>query len=288
MKRQPVLPVRLDHPVLMVAGYHLRDMERETEQQRLAALARAAGPPGRSLLGVLIEWLRAGRPARNRPQVDFDAGPLPGAGARAEMPLPSLRRHDGHMVLGYVGGARNQAVETQHELSTATAGGQRTYAGTTIVRHARPGDAAAIAGIYNQAIAARTATFETVPRTARQIEAVLAERGENYPILVVERGDRIVGWAASSPHSERACFAGIADYAVYVASAARSTGVGRAALEALIQECERRGFWKLFSRIFPENTASRALARSLGFREVGVLRCHAQVAIPDHIGRRRQ
>ena len=52
---------------------------------------------------------------------------------------------------------------------------------------------------------------------------------------------------------------------------------GRVALAALIEECEARGHWKLLSRIFPQNEASLALARSLGFREVGVYRRHGQL-----------
>jgi L-amino acid N-acyltransferase YncA len=168
-------------------------------------------------------------------------------------------------------------MEMQHDVSASTTGGQRTYRRTTTVRQARRDDAAAIADIYNQAILARTSTFETTPRTAEQLEAVLAERGDSYPTMIVECGLRVVGWAAGSPHSTRDCFAGIAECSVYVDSAARGIGVGRTALEALINECERRGFWKLLSRIFPENTASRALARSLGFREVGVLEHHAPV-----------
>jgi L-amino acid N-acyltransferase YncA len=147
----------------------------------------------------------------------------------------------------------------------------------TVVRQARANDAGDIARIYNQAIRARTATFETEPRTAKQIEALLRERGTTYPTMVVERAGRVVGWAGSSPHSTRACFACIAEFSVYVDREVRGRGVGRAALEALVTECERRGFWKLLSRVFPENIASRMLCRSLGFREVGVLRCHAPV-----------
>jgi phosphinothricin acetyltransferase len=48
-------------------------------------------------------------------------------------------------------------------------------------------------------------------------------------------------------------------------------------LERLLDECAQRGFWKLVSRVFPENTASRALCRSLGFREVGVYQRHARL-----------
>ncbi len=147
----------------------------------------------------------------------------------------------------------------------------------TVVRQACLDDAGAIARIHNQAILARTSTFETEPRTPAAIEALLMERGTTYPTIVVERAGRVLGWAGSSPHSTRACFARIAEFSVYVDRDVRGRGVGRAALEALVAECELRGFWKLLSRVFPENIASRMLCRSLGFREVGVLHCHAPV-----------
>jgi phosphinothricin acetyltransferase len=142
---------------------------------------------------------------------------------------------------------------------------------------ARRDDAAAIAHIYNQGIAERVATFETEPRSAADIAAALDERGERYPTLVVERGGRVVAAAWAGRYRERECYAGVAEFSVYVERAARGSGAGRLALEALIGECERRGFWKLVSRVFPENTASRALCRGVGFREVGIYRRHAQL-----------
>ena len=68
------------------------------------------------------------------------------------------------------------------------------------------------------------------------------------------------------------------EFSVYVRTrprAARDSAERRC--KALIDECERRGLWKLVSRVFPENEASLALCRSLGFREVGVYRRHAQL-----------
>jgi phosphinothricin acetyltransferase len=41
-------------------------------------------------------------------------------------------------------------------------------------------------------------------------------------------------------------------------------------MQALLEAAEVAGFWKLVSRAFFENTASGALLKSLGFREVGV------------------
>jgi phosphinothricin acetyltransferase len=145
------------------------------------------------------------------------------------------------------------------------------------IRRATAGDAVEIARIYNEGIEERTATFETEPRTPEQISDLLREREQRYPTVVLERDGRLVAWAGTSEDRARPCYAGIAEFSIYVDRAARGTGAGRAALAALMVEAERAGFWKLVSRIFPENAASRALCRAVGFREVGVYRNHARL-----------
>jgi phosphinothricin acetyltransferase len=141
-------------------------------------------------------------------------------------------------------------------------------------RPARPADAPAIAAIYNEGIAGRNATFETDPRTPEQILAWLEGR---HPVVAVEEQGELLGFAAAFPYRSRPCYAGIAEFSVYVAPGARRRGVGQAAMEALAAACATEGCWKLVSRVFPENEASRALLRSCGFREVGVYERHAQL-----------
>jgi phosphinothricin acetyltransferase len=48
-------------------------------------------------------------------------------------------------------------------------------------------------------------------------------------------------------------------------------------MEALFVAARDAGFWKLVSRVFVENDASRALLRAVGFREVGVYERHGQL-----------
>jgi phosphinothricin acetyltransferase len=64
---------------------------------------------------------------------------------------------------------------------------------------------------------------------------------------------------------------------MYVRRDWRRRGVGDLLVAALISEAERLGLWKLLSRIFPFNDASRALCRKHGFREVGVYEKHARL-----------
>ena len=145
------------------------------------------------------------------------------------------------------------------------------------VRSAAPEDAGEITRIYNQGIEDRLATFQTEPRPVEEVAAVLRQRAGRYPAVVVEDGGRLVAWAWASPYRERPWYQGIAEYSVYVERGERGRGAGRAAVAELIGRCEAAGFHKLVARIFPENEASRALCRSLGFREVGVYRRHARL-----------
>jgi phosphinothricin acetyltransferase len=62
----------------------------------------------------------------------------------------------------------------------------------------------------------------------------------------------------------------VAEGSVYVAEEARSQGVGRRILTALVERSEGAGIWTIQASIFPENVASVALHRSCGFRVVGV------------------
>jgi phosphinothricin acetyltransferase len=142
------------------------------------------------------------------------------------------------------------------------------------VRPATPGDAAALAGIYNQGIEDRVATFETRPRTADDVRRWFAGR---HPVVVAEDGGRVVAFAAASEYRPRDCYAGVAECSVYVARDARGRGVGRAALAGLVAACAAAGFWKLVSRVFVDNAASRGLCRAAGFREVGVYEKHGRL-----------
>ena len=144
-------------------------------------------------------------------------------------------------------------------------------------RLATPADAPAIAAIYNEGIADRIATFETEPRTPEQLHAQLIDKGDRFPTVVVERSGRVVAWASAGPYRSRPAYSGVAEHSVYVARAARGTGAGRAALEELCRSYAERGFWKIVSRIFPENTASLILHERCGFRVVGVYRRHGKL-----------
>jgi phosphinothricin acetyltransferase len=135
-------------------------------------------------------------------------------------------------------------------------------------------DVPAITAIYNEGIEGRQATFETRLREPAEVQEWLASE---LPFLVAEEDGAVVGWARAQPYADRCVYAGVAEFGVYVAGGARGRGVGGALLNRLADEAEAAGLHKLTSRVFTTNAASRALHRTCGFDEVGVVRRHAML-----------
>ena len=134
----------------------------------------------------------------------------------------------------------------------------------------RPEDWEDVRRVFLEGIATGNATFETRAPSWERWDAehlpaprVAAREGEDR---------RLAGWAALSPFSSRAVYAGVAEVSVYVGAEARGRGVGKALLGELVARSEAEGLWTLQAGIFPENEASIALHRAHGFHVVGVRR----------------
>jgi phosphinothricin acetyltransferase len=122
-----------------------------------------------------------------------------------------------------------------------------------------------VARIYAEGIATGDATFETdVPSWERWDTGHLRE----HRFVALSDG-AVVGWIAVGPVSDRCVYGGVVEDSVYVAEDARGRGVGRVLLEALVASTEAAGIWTIQTGIFPENEASVALHRRVGFEIVG-------------------
>lgn len=145
----------------------------------------------------------------------------------------------------------------------------------TSVRAASAEDAEAICAIYNAALAERSSTFETEPRsTANYVERITDTR---FPFLVRDAGQGVLGWAGLASYSSRACYSGISECSVYVSPDARGQGLGTALTEALAVTAVDLGFHKMIGKLFTDNLASIRLVERCDFTRVGLHRRHGRL-----------
>jgi len=126
-------------------------------------------------------------------------------------------------------------------------------------------DWTAVRDIYREGIEAGSATFETEVPSWEEWDGTHLRDCR----LVAKTNGEVVGWAAISPTSCRCVYRGVGEVSLYVKASARRHGIGKALLNAVIEESERIGIWTLQGCAFPENIASIAVQKACGFREVG-------------------
>jgi L-amino acid N-acyltransferase YncA len=131
----------------------------------------------------------------------------------------------------------------------------------------RPVDWPAVRAIYEQGIETGDATFDT---EAGDWEHWDAGHLEECRLVARDGAGELVAWAALSPVQRKSAYRGVAEGSLYVRKDVRGTGVGRRLTEAMIAAADEAGIWTVELWIFPENEASIALCKSLGFRVVGV------------------
>jgi phosphinothricin acetyltransferase len=134
-----------------------------------------------------------------------------------------------------------------------------------VIEPMQAADWEAVRAIYAEGIATGHATFETETPPWERWDA--AHRRDCR--LVARVGGEVVAWAALSPVSSRAVYAGVAEESIYVAAAARGKGIGKRLLSALVEASEHAGVWMLQMSTFPENAVSIHLHEACGFRVVG-------------------
>jgi len=141
------------------------------------------------------------------------------------------------------------------------------------VRHARPSDLEAIAGIYAEAVAT-PATFDIEAKPLewwrQSLDAADAQAGRL--MLVAAEGDTVLGYAKSGAHKERAAYATTVETSVYIAAQHRGKGVGNALYGQLLESLDTSGLRVAVAGVTQPNEASNRLHRAHGFTEVGTFR----------------
>src|SRR5215470_3419313 len=143
------------------------------------------------------------------------------------------------------------------------------------LRRARAADAAQIAAIWNDAVAAPDLITDTEPRAPEAQQAWLARHDDAHPVVVVVEGDEVLAYGSLSPYRDKPAFRTTVEDSVYVKAGRRGTGLGSRLLAELLRRAREHGHRAVMARIVARNEASRRLHVQLGFGLVGVERATA-------------
>ncbi len=139
------------------------------------------------------------------------------------------------------------------------------------IRTARLSDLPEIVAIYNQAVAERFCTADLQPLAVEDRRGWFDEHDpDRYPLLVLERGAEIVGWATLGPwRAGRRALGTVAELSYYVAREHRGEGVGTLLVEHATERAREIGYENLLALLFGVNEVSLGLLRKAGFSEWG-------------------
>jgi len=140
------------------------------------------------------------------------------------------------------------------------------------VRDAAPGDAQAIADIYNPYVTGSAATFHTDAVDAAERLEWLLGHDARYPVLVAEIAGKVAGWGSLTQWAVRPAWHRTVEVSIYVAGDHRREGAGMALMETLLERAQEAGHHVVIGQVVADNQPSIAMAERAGFEQVGVLR----------------
>jgi L-amino acid N-acyltransferase YncA len=140
------------------------------------------------------------------------------------------------------------------------------------VRPATPQDAAACVAIYRPNVEHTAISWEIEVPTVDEMASRIAGLRATHEWLVLERGDRIVGFAYGQPLKRLASFQWAAETGIYVDADHHRSGGGRELYTRCCAGLTERGYRQAFAAITQPNEASNDFHRAFGFHDAGLYR----------------
>ncbi len=140
------------------------------------------------------------------------------------------------------------------------------------IRPATTDDLAVINGIYNQSVRASVFAFDLVEKTVDERHQWFSQHNEQYPIIVAQDDEAVLGWASLSPWSSHGAYFCTVELSVFVDETHQGLGVGKMLLREIVARAEALDYHTVIARITGGNEASLHMHRALGFEHIGVMK----------------
>lgn len=140
------------------------------------------------------------------------------------------------------------------------------------IRLATINDSDSILKIYAPFITDTVITFEYQVPTETEFRNRMAGIQKEYPWIVCEIDNCIVGYAYASRFHEREAYQWSADFSIYIHPEYHRKHIGKALYYALCELLKLQGFYNAYALVTMPNRNSESLHESFGFKTTGV--CH--------------
>ena len=138
-----------------------------------------------------------------------------------------------------------------------------------IIRRVREKDTKAICDIYNFYVENTIISFEEQKVTQKEMEERIHKTINNYPWIVCEKEDQVLGYAYAGKWKERSAYRYTVEDTLYVRRDAAGQGIGRALLESLLKEVRKIDMRVVMAVIALPNERSVKLHEYYGFKKAG-------------------
>ncbi len=140
------------------------------------------------------------------------------------------------------------------------------------IRHATEADVPGILDIHNDAIRRLDAIWTEAEETLEDRRAWLKERQEKgFAVFVAEEGGTVLGHASYGTYRSRSGYNKTVEHSIYLRKEAQGRGIGKALMQALIDDARARGFHLMVAVIDAKNAGSIAFHERFGFEMAGIL-----------------
>jgi len=141
-----------------------------------------------------------------------------------------------------------------------------------MIRPVELSDCKAITDIYNYYIETTVITFEEVPMTVPEMQNRINGIRELFPYLVYEENGEILGYAYVDAFHSRSAYRFTLENSIYLRNGRQGKGMGKALLNALLNEVKKRNAHSIMAKIALPNERSVKLHEAFGFKNVGTLK----------------
>lgn len=137
------------------------------------------------------------------------------------------------------------------------------------IRFVNESDTLCLLKIYEQYIETPI-TFEYELPTFKEFKTRIKNIKSEYPYLVCEEDNKIIGYAYADRYKEREAYSWDAELSIYLNKEYTSKGTGKKLYTILIEILKLQGIKNVYGCVTLPNEKSEKLHKSLGFKIAGV------------------